>query len=270
MTRVTWIAAVLACAVGAITLQDAFARGRVYHPGLGRFMQRDVLGYVDGMSLYQYVGSNPIVRTDPTGGCSNPPGTQSNSVQFAPGIRVVTKGTALSDCGQAIYQVQWSIPQQFQGNQGWIVQHANVNFNVTDCQGKAIDVKKHTKGATDPAWWPLWEAWEFTPGGNVWVGASSSATLHTADTYGTPDFGDCTKGSIALTGDARGVTNYQLPNQFQVKNAPPTLALPATNQAPPGWNQAGAGTAHNMTVTWDCCKTPKGGLNQKTQVTTTP
>ncbi len=42
----------------------------MYHPGLGRFLQRDVLAYVDGMSLYQYGRSNPIVRTDPTGGCS--------------------------------------------------------------------------------------------------------------------------------------------------------------------------------------------------------
>ena len=41
-----------------------------YHPTLGRFLQRDPLGYVDGMSLYQYTGGNPIVRTDPTGGCS--------------------------------------------------------------------------------------------------------------------------------------------------------------------------------------------------------
>ena len=28
------------------------ARNREYHPTLGRFMQRDPLGYVDGMSLY--------------------------------------------------------------------------------------------------------------------------------------------------------------------------------------------------------------------------
>lgn len=55
-------------AITALSL-DAYARGRMYHPGLGRFMQRDVLGYVDGMSLYQYTRSNPIVATDPIGSC---------------------------------------------------------------------------------------------------------------------------------------------------------------------------------------------------------
>ena len=37
------------------------------HPGLGSFVQRDPLGYIDGGSLYQYVGSNPITYADPTG-----------------------------------------------------------------------------------------------------------------------------------------------------------------------------------------------------------
>ncbi len=30
-------------------------RYRQYHPRLGRFMQRDPLGYVDGMGLFEYV-----------------------------------------------------------------------------------------------------------------------------------------------------------------------------------------------------------------------
>ncbi len=42
-------------------------RHRVYHPTLGRWLQRDPLGYQDGPNLHQYVSSSPINRLDPQG-----------------------------------------------------------------------------------------------------------------------------------------------------------------------------------------------------------
>jgi len=42
-------------------------RNRTYHPALGRWMQRDPVGYQDGMSLYEYVGSNAQNRLDSRG-----------------------------------------------------------------------------------------------------------------------------------------------------------------------------------------------------------
>jgi RHS repeat-associated protein len=42
-------------------------RFRYLHPGLGRWVSRDPLGYVDGMGLYEYVGSGPLGRLDPLG-----------------------------------------------------------------------------------------------------------------------------------------------------------------------------------------------------------
>lgn len=42
-------------------------RNRMYHPLLGRWLQRDPLGYVDGMSLYEYCRSGPGGATDPMG-----------------------------------------------------------------------------------------------------------------------------------------------------------------------------------------------------------
>ena len=42
-------------------------RHRSYHPALGRWMQRDPIGYVDGMGLYEYVMSAPLVHEDPQG-----------------------------------------------------------------------------------------------------------------------------------------------------------------------------------------------------------
>jgi RHS repeat-associated protein len=42
-------------------------RERILDPLLGRFMQRDPLGYVDAGSLYEYVRSGPICGRDPLG-----------------------------------------------------------------------------------------------------------------------------------------------------------------------------------------------------------
>ena len=40
---------------------------RTYSPVLGRWLQRDPLGYVDGMNLYEYVSSNPMTFSDSLG-----------------------------------------------------------------------------------------------------------------------------------------------------------------------------------------------------------
>jgi len=42
-------------------------RHRVYHATLGRWNQRDLIGYTDGMSLYRYVNGAPVLFVDPSG-----------------------------------------------------------------------------------------------------------------------------------------------------------------------------------------------------------
>ncbi len=42
-------------------------RFRWYDPVLGRWLERDPLGYIDGLGLYQYAGGHPILYTDPLG-----------------------------------------------------------------------------------------------------------------------------------------------------------------------------------------------------------
>ncbi|MCP4401561.1 MAG: RHS repeat-associated core domain-containing protein [bacterium] len=44
-----------------------YYRARIYSPELGRFLQTDPLGYVDGLNLYAYVGNNPASWVDPLG-----------------------------------------------------------------------------------------------------------------------------------------------------------------------------------------------------------
>lgn len=43
-----------------------------YSPTLGRWTSADPMGYVDGLSLYQYVKANPVNRLDPSGLKSQP------------------------------------------------------------------------------------------------------------------------------------------------------------------------------------------------------
>jgi len=42
-------------------------RNRMYHPLLGRWIQRDPLGYVDGLNLYEYCRTSPTNGVDPFG-----------------------------------------------------------------------------------------------------------------------------------------------------------------------------------------------------------
>lgn len=46
---------------------------RYYHPTLGRWLQRDPIGYVDGMNLYEYVRSKPVNLVDSYGRDSRTP-----------------------------------------------------------------------------------------------------------------------------------------------------------------------------------------------------
>ena len=44
-----------------------YVRNRTYNPVLGRWIQRDPIGYQGGINLYEYVGGRGAVAMDPTG-----------------------------------------------------------------------------------------------------------------------------------------------------------------------------------------------------------
>ena len=45
----------------------SYVRNRTYNPVLGRWIQRDPIGYDGGINLYQVVGSGPVENVDPSG-----------------------------------------------------------------------------------------------------------------------------------------------------------------------------------------------------------
>ncbi|HEY0411754.1 MAG TPA: RHS repeat-associated core domain-containing protein [Allosphingosinicella sp.] len=51
----------------AIATGVYYYKARVYHAGLGRFLQPDPIGYGDGMNIYVYVKGDPTNRSDPDG-----------------------------------------------------------------------------------------------------------------------------------------------------------------------------------------------------------
>jgi len=44
-----------------------YMRARYYDPEIGRFINKDPIGWVGGFNMYAYVGNNPIMLTDPKG-----------------------------------------------------------------------------------------------------------------------------------------------------------------------------------------------------------
>jgi len=61
--RTSWLFAVSILAFG-LAPADAHA---YYHPTVGRWIQRDPIGYADGRNLYEYARSSPSMHRDPEG-----------------------------------------------------------------------------------------------------------------------------------------------------------------------------------------------------------
>lgn len=256
-----------------------------YDPQAGRFLQRDPLGtgpivvhdsagprfiltsgpvvanpnlsqYRDGMNLYEYVKSNPIILTDPLGGCSE---------SFSPGINVTTAATATGKCGGAFYGVRWIIPEEYYQSSGYIIQHVEFELDATDCRGYPLFLEFDKN---DPSvYYQYWEAWSFE-GSTV---SNTSPTDGGSDYFIIPDR-ECTRGSASISGLAKGITDYALPSDFEVKNAAPAGPLPMTTTKPKGWHdpEGPSGTAHSMKVEWDCCGSGWDPVIKPTTITASP
>jgi RHS repeat-associated protein len=95
-------------------------RNRDYSMSLGRWMQKDPAGFVDGMSLYQYAGNAPAARVDPLGLQDQPTATPAKLRRIGidvgndkPVYRDPTSGKVVYDDGTPIdltKAINWSGP----------------------------------------------------------------------------------------------------------------------------------------------------------------
>lgn len=89
---------------GQLWLPDAQVyhyKARAYHPGFGRFLQTDPLGYAAGANLYGYVGGDPVNYVDPTGLCARVETySRPNLDVTCTGRRQITRGASSSAIGE--------------------------------------------------------------------------------------------------------------------------------------------------------------------------
>ncbi len=84
-------------------------RNRDYNPETQRWMQQDPLGYVDGASLYLYVGSNPVNSLDYMGltdifGGSDPMFTAPQNVSYNPPLPTTSQPAAPVSSGPSWWE----------------------------------------------------------------------------------------------------------------------------------------------------------------------
>lgn len=92
-------------------------KARYYHPGIGRFLQPDPVGYGAGMNLYAYVKSDPLNHTDPDGLESIDTVSASDSL-FGPGVANVVNGVVSLSKRRPSQLEELSKPASIQTNAG--------------------------------------------------------------------------------------------------------------------------------------------------------
>jgi RHS repeat-associated protein len=86
-------------------------RFRTYSPTLGRWLERDPAGYVDGMGLYEYVRGGPIAAVDPWGLWTVPTSVMSRTISTVMqyldcGIRICSQDMGVG-AGGAYWGHEW-------------------------------------------------------------------------------------------------------------------------------------------------------------------
>ena len=112
-----------------------YARNRNYSPSLGRWINQDPAGYINGASTYQFVVSNPAAKTDPQGRfwswMSNIGNTLAGAAEYVgSGIGAVAESP--SSLGAGTLQ---GLANVANGAQNTLIGMANIPADVTNGVG---------------------------------------------------------------------------------------------------------------------------------------
>lgn len=79
-------------------------RNRSYQPSLGRFIQRDPIGYGDGANVYGYVNNRPVNNVDPLGKNTQPCGLDYNCSRVKPAIKDISSSIQCMAEGEVLWR----------------------------------------------------------------------------------------------------------------------------------------------------------------------
>ena len=264
------------------------------HPGdphdmrafLKRFALRGRDPAVADENLYRYCGNDPVNATDPAG--LAPPSDAAPKAAPVKSFNIIVaqyllpwddpkkrKFGVTGDFGGASASFIFGVPK---GTNGFAIQEVTIEYHVTHKVGDGNEheytpeelAKAYPKNGIEPKEVKYYEAWPIKDG-LVLSWAATTKKGFAVDGFETPDFGpvskgDCTKGSVKITGVVKAVAIPKLPDTFKAGNVKAAVGLPSTTTMPGFWNDIQGGATHALTTEWDGYR----GEESPTKRTVTP
>jgi RHS repeat-associated protein len=151
-------------------------RTRAYHPGLGRFLQTDPIGFAAGdINLYRYCGNNPVNGTDPFGLAAEPETRKKikdhNSVVVTgtyPGESKVGPGFG-SGSGSGAARSGELPDRAWEGDKPYLEGHRTTQYydpRIPPANNVAINLRITIGAAPAPRLFPVGLNWNFDPAPN--------------------------------------------------------------------------------------------------------
>lgn len=217
---------------------------------------RDPIEEDGGLNLYGFSENDSVAFVDSLGeqkhpgkprGPKPPQPPKPNPLTLI--LSSVAPPKATSDCGGAESTVKYRL-ENAAGKNGWLIQHVNGDFKVTDSNGKPVPGHYGT--------FEYWEAWHVIDGviyyDPLTPGPVTVQQEGGEDIFGIPDQGNGTKGTLRKEGHAEFYEGYTL-TKPPWGAVPSAGGLPSMTTSPFTWSDSGK-LFHNLSTEYDCTCSP--------------